>query len=165
MDDRVDRTLADWHRERPDLDMSHVGLTLRILLIGKYIERHAARSLAELDLQPWEFDVLGALRRQGEPCELSASELARKVVLTCSAMTHRISRLEERGLVARRRRPSDRRSVGVQLTSAGRQLVDRAVECRVAELSRLMDVVDGEDRDRVVGSLRTLLLRLEAEEE
>lgn len=36
--DRIDQALADWQRERPDLDWSGAAITLRLVLLGKYVE-------------------------------------------------------------------------------------------------------------------------------
>lgn len=163
MKDRVDFTLAQWRLERPDLDLSHIGIVLRILLLGKAIEHHAARSLECLCLHPWELDVLGALRRQGPPYSLSAGELARRVVLTSSAMTHRITKLEQRGLVKRVTSAKDRRSVLVRLTDAGRRLADAGIEHRVREGAVLVDGLDAADREQLEELLRKLLASMDVD--
>ena len=46
-------------------------------------------------------------------------------------MTNRIDRLEERGFVARRADPDDRRSVIVRLTAKGRRAIDDAIGVRL----------------------------------
>ena len=159
-DDRIDRVLADWQRERPDLDWSGAAITLRLVLLGKYVEQHAAASFAPFGLQPWEFDVIGTLRRQGEPYTLSAGDLARSVLLTCSGMTHRLDRLQERGLVERVATPEDRRRVMVRLTAAGLALVDEAITRRSGEACDLVGALDGSQRDDLIRLLRTLVVRL-----
>jgi DNA-binding MarR family transcriptional regulator len=163
--DRVDQALAEWRAACPEHATEGPAVTLRLLVLGKYLEAHAAESLAPLGLQPWEVDVLGALRRQGEPYTLAAGKLARRLLLTCSGMTHRLDRLESRGLVARVPTPEDRRRVLVRLTEAGRALVDRAIELRICETERLLSVLDAAEREQLTGLLRRLALALEADHE
>lgn len=159
--DRVDRALAEWQAACPDLDLSASAVTLRLVLLGRYIEQQAKTSFAPFDIQPWEFDVLATLRRKGEPYELSAGELARSVLMTCSGMTHRLDRLQARGLVERAASPSDRRQVLVRLTPAGRELVDTAVRRRTESARQLMDLFSTDEAVRLSGDLRRLLIALE----
>ncbi|MDX5375403.1 MAG: MarR family transcriptional regulator [Gammaproteobacteria bacterium] len=159
--DRVDRALAEWQATCPDLDLTASAVTLRLVLLGRYMEQQAKTGLAPFDIQPWEFDVLATLRRKGEPYELSAGELARSVLMTCSGMTHRLDRLQARGLVERAASPSDRRQVLVRLTLAGRELVDTAVQRRAESACQLMDLFSTEEAARLAGDLRRLLIALE----
>lgn len=159
--DRIDEALAAWRRERPDLDFSAAAITLRLVLLGKYVEEHAARSFAPFGLQPWEVDVLSSLRRQGPPYTLSAGELARSVLLTCGAMTHRLDRLQERGLVERRPSAEDRRSVLVTLTEQGLALTEEALARRLADVRALVGVLGEAERDLLEALLRRLTAALE----
>lgn len=159
--DRIDQALADWQRERPDLDWSGAAITLRLVLLGKYVEQHAAASFAPFGLQPWEFDVIATLRRQGAPYTLSAGDLARSVLLTCSGMTHRLDRLQQRGLVERAAAPEDRRRVMVRLTDAGLELVEEAIARRSCEACGLVEALTESERQQLQSLLRTLVLRLD----
>jgi DNA-binding MarR family transcriptional regulator len=132
-------------------------------LFARLSRAHAAaseaidRTLADFGLNRGEFDVLASLRRSGTPFELSAGVLAHAVVLSPSAMTNRLKRLEDQGLVARRADPANGRVVLVALTTAGRRLVERAVVAHVATLDRLLSGFSA----REVRSLSGLLTRLE----
>jgi len=159
--DRVDRALAEWQATCPDLDLSASAITLRLVLLGRYIEQQAKTSFAPFDIQPWEFDVLATLRRKGEPYELPAGELARSVLMTCSGMTHRLDRLQARGLVARAASPADRRQVLVRLTPAGRDLVDSAVQRRSGAAQQVAELFSSEEAARLTDDLRRLLIALE----
>ena len=112
MGDQVDELLQDWNAERPELDYSALGVVVRIQLLGKLLQRSAEAALRPLQLKLWEYDVLSALRRKGRPYEQPATELARLTMLTTGAMTTRIDRLEEKGLVTRTTDPNDRRGRG-----------------------------------------------------
>lgn len=160
--DRIDQVLDDWRRERPDLDWSGAAIALRLVLLGKFLEQDASASFAPFDLQTGEFDVLATLRRQGAPYLLSAGELARSVLLTCSGMTHRLDRLEKRGLVERTDAAADRRRVMVRLTPAGKTLADRAMESRSRHICRLMEQLVAGQGDALQAQLRAMINRVDA---
>lgn len=141
MNDPVDKLLDQWSEERPELDWSGLGVVVRVTLLAKLMARSAEQALAPLDLRLWEYDVLSALRRQGSPYSLPASELARAALLSSGAMTTRIDRLAGKGLVRRTPDPDDRRGVNIRLTPRGARLIDAAIEARLrvadAQVARL----------------------------
>jgi hypothetical protein len=63
--DHVGRALAEWQAACPEFYLSASALTLRIVLLGRYIEQQARAGFTPFDIQPWEFDVLVTLRRKG----------------------------------------------------------------------------------------------------
>jgi DNA-binding MarR family transcriptional regulator len=86
-------------------------------------------------------------------------------MLSSGAITNRIDRLEERGLVRRTPDPADRRGVLVELTPAGRGAVDQAVERHLANEHRLLAGLTPAERDELAALLRRLLLTLDDVEE
>lgn len=158
MDDQVDKLLIQWTHERPELDWSGLSVVVRILFLSKVFRQSAEQALAPLRLKLWEYDVLSALRRQGPPFQMPATALARASMLTTGAMTNRIDRLEERGLVIREMEPSDRRGVNVRLTSRGRDLIDAAIEARLTAASAQLQVLSMAERRAVSDGLRKVLL-------
>lgn len=129
--DPIDEILDQWSEERPDLDTASLGVVIRVMTLYRSFRRQADQALEPLDLELWEYDVLSALRRQGEPYALPATRLARETDLSTGAMTNRIDRLETRGLVRRRSDRKDRRGVNVSLTATGRKLIDKAIQHRL----------------------------------
>jgi DNA-binding MarR family transcriptional regulator len=160
--DSVDKLLSQWRAERPDLDVSALGVAIRIEMLAKLMRRGTARNLARVGLKPWEYDVLSALRRQGEPYQLPASELARASLLTAGAMTTRIDQLEHRQLVRREPHPDDRRGILVSLTRKGLALVDRAIEDRLSAAESGTGCLGRRERGEAEAALRQLLLSFEA---
>jgi DNA-binding MarR family transcriptional regulator len=160
--DAVDRLLEQWHQERPELDVSGLGLAVRIEMIAKLLRRSTERSLSRLGLKTWQYDVLSALRRQGPPYELPSTELARASLLSSGAMTTRIDHLEEQGLVMRERDPYDRRGVRVRLTSRGLEVVDAAIHARFMAAEAGVNGLATEERAVIETGLRKLLLSLKA---
>jgi DNA-binding MarR family transcriptional regulator len=159
--DHVDEVLAQWLRERPDLDATPMGVVGRISRLGRFLERRLKPVFERYGLDGGLFDVLATLRRAGAPYRLSPTELFSSVMLSSGAMTSRLDRLERAGLVARTPDPDDRRGVLVELTLQGRELVDRAVEAHVANEWRLVGALTSEEQAELAGLLRKLLVSFE----
>lgn len=157
MADAVDAILAQWARERPDVDASPMGIVGRISRAQQLLGRELKGFFAERGLDTSEFDVLATLRRHGAPYELTAGALLKAAMVTSGAITNRIDRLEAKGLVERVRDAEDRRSVRIRLTPQGLALVDELVGLHVANEHRLLAGLAPDDRERLAGALRTLL--------
>src|SRR5579862_1824037 len=137
-EDHVDRIVAAWRRERPELDVMPLAILGRLLRAATLADSVLAERIAEYGLRPGWFDLLAALRRAGEPHELTPTELMRATLLSSGGMTKRLDRLEEAGLVERRPDPRDRRGTLVALTARGRAAVDAALEGHIANEARLL---------------------------
>ncbi|WGP05151.1 MarR family transcriptional regulator [Bacillus subtilis] len=125
--DEVDRIVAAWRRERPDLDVSPMEILSRVSRLARQLDLARKASFSDYGIEGWAFDVLSALRRAGEPYQLSPSTLLQETLVTSGTMTNRIDRLVARGWVDRRPDPGDRRGVLVQLSDSGRATVDSAL--------------------------------------
>ncbi len=156
MTDRIDRLLDQWSEERPELDCSGLDVVARVQDVAKILRRSEDEALDTLGLKMWEYDVLSALRRQGRPYRMPATELARESLLSSGAMTNRIDRLEERDLVQREPDPEDRRGVLVKLTPAGRRLVDEAIEARLEIANEQLSGLSRKERDAISNGLRKI---------
>ena len=110
--DDVDRIVEAWQRERPDLDVSPLEVLSRVSRIGKRVETFRKTAFKTSGLESWEFDVLAALRRAGKPFQLSPKNLLAETLVSSGAMTHRLGKLEAKGLVERASHPEDGRGVG-----------------------------------------------------
>jgi DNA-binding MarR family transcriptional regulator len=161
--DIIDALQDDWSLQRPDLDTDAMGVVLRIQALEKILGDQAAERLQQFGLHWWQYDVLSALRRQGPPYLLAASELAEAGMLTSGAMTNRIDRLEQKGLVRRLHDPEDRRRVLVQLTETGLQRVDLATKARFETAAAALACLGARQRQQLSGLLRRLLLAQETE--
>jgi DNA-binding MarR family transcriptional regulator len=159
--DHVDRLLEQWAAERPDLDVSPMGVIGRLSRLSRLIDLELRRTFSEHDLDAASFDVLATLRRSGP---LTPSALMASSMITSGAVTQRVDRLAERGLVARRSSESDRRSFEITLTRAGRALIDRALPDHVATEHRLLAALSRPERDELAATLRALLESLEDKE-
>jgi DNA-binding MarR family transcriptional regulator len=160
MKDRIDRILAQWKRERPDLETRAMGLVGRIQRAAAALRPRLDETHEASGLQGESFDVLASLRRSGPPYQLSPTQLYREMMLTSGAMTNRIDRLEEAGLVARRPDPGDRRGTLVRLTPKGKALIDAATTKHVANEERLLAVLTAREQQQLTDLLRKLLVAL-----
>jgi DNA-binding MarR family transcriptional regulator len=159
--DHVDDIVAQWQRERPDLNVEPLGLFGRLFRVVHLADAALGKELGRHDLLPGWFDLLAALRRAGAPYELKPTELMRATLLSSGGMTKRLDRLEEARLIERRPDPADRRGTLVQLTPRGEAVIDRAVETHVANEERLLGALAPTDRRALDDLLRTLLSALE----
>ena len=157
MRDEVDELIEAWGRERPDLDLAPVAVFSRVSRLARRLDLERRQAFTEHGIESWEFDVLAALRRAGEPYELSPGRLLRATLVTSGTMTNRVDRLAARGLVERLPDPADRRGVLVRLTSGGRAAVDGAFTALLEAERALLGELDEADRDRLAALLRGLL--------
>lgn len=158
--DHVDLILAQWQRERPDLDPSPMGVIGRIARLSLILGRALEDTFAEYGLSRGEFDVLATLLRSGPPYALTPTMLFRDLMLSSGAMTNRLDRLERAGLVQRTPDPSDRRGTLIGLTSTGQERVSQALVAHVANETRLLAGLSPAQRTQLATLLRVLLLSL-----
>ena len=155
--DQVDRLVEAWARERPDLDLSPMEVLSRVTRLSHHLDVLRRSTFAAHGVEPWEFDVLAALRRAGAPYELSPGRLVRETLVTSGTMTNRVDRLERRGLVGRSPDPTDRRGVIVRLTPTGQRTVDDAMTDLLDRERDLLAELSAGDRDELAAMLRRLL--------
>jgi DNA-binding MarR family transcriptional regulator len=136
--DGVDRIIEQWAQERPDLETTAMAVFGRVFRLARVGGDEVEKVYARYGIGRPEFDVLATLRRSGPPYRLSPGALAGSMMLSSGGTTARLDRLERAGLVERSPSPTDRRSVLVQLTDAGREIVDGAVAAGLAEQRRLL---------------------------
>lgn len=156
MHDSVDQIIEQWGRERPELDVSPIGIIGRISRLARHFESEIGRNLAPFGITADEYDVLATLRRSGKPYALKPRDLLETMMVTSATVTHRIDKLERRGLVERSPDPGDRRGVVVRLTSEGKRLLDRASEAHVVRELEMVSGLTRKERDQLVGLLRRL---------
>ena len=159
--DRVDRILAQWNRERPDLDVGPMGLLGRLARLRTHLSREIDKTLAEHGLNAASFDVLATLRRSGPPHRLSPGELIATTMVSSGTMTNRLDQLEKAGLIERLNNPEDRRGVIIALTDKGYTLIDETVTAHVANQHRLVEGLSAEERAALDGLLRKFLVGFE----
>jgi DNA-binding MarR family transcriptional regulator len=157
MADQVDRLVAAWRRERPDLEVEPMEVLSRVSRLARHLELARKEAFGRLGLEQWQFDVLAALRRSGPPYEMTPGELLTETLVSSGAMTHRIDQMEAAALVARQPDPDDGRVVRVRLTDSGREAVDVALGSLLDRERQLLSQLNPADQARLSALLRELL--------
>jgi MarR family 2-MHQ and catechol resistance regulon transcriptional repressor len=125
---------------------------------------HAVALLVERDIAAQglclsDFTVLEALLHKGP---LTISEIQAKVLLAAGSMTAAVDRLERRGLVARKAIARDRRARRIELTAAGRRLIEGAFREHARHLEEAISVLNENEKAQVYGGLKKLGLSVAA---
>lgn len=159
--DSVDYLLADWARERPDLDFSPLAVVYRIGQVRRLLEQRMAEVFARHGLTAADFLVIVTLRRAGEPYRMPQARLMDALGLTSGTVSLRLDRLVKAGSVTREPDPNDRRGSIIQLTDAGLRLFDAVAPEHLANEDRLLSALTADQRTELAGLLRHLLVSLE----
>ncbi|WP_437613024.1 MarR family winged helix-turn-helix transcriptional regulator [Erwinia sp. V71] len=159
--DAVDAILEQWRRERPDLDASPMGPIGRLKRCTMLLEPRVEAAIALHGLAVWEFDMLATLRRSGEPYCLSPTALFSTLMVTSGTMTHRLKRLEERELIERKPNADDARSMLVQLTPKGVEVINKAVEDHVDNERKILSLLSPQTLAELDNALSLFMLELE----
>jgi len=154
--DEVDRIVTAWRHVRPDLELEPLTVFSRVSRLARHLDLARRTAFARHSLETWEFDVLSALRRAGEPFRLSPGTLVTQTLVTSGTMTNRIDRLESRGFVQRHRSPDDRRGVLVELTAEGLARVDAAMSDLLDIEAKVLTALSPAERPQLAALLRTV---------
>lgn len=157
MDTHVDL----WAGELADLDRDVEGITVRLQVVTRYLERRREAVLAEYGLQLWEFKTLHMLRRGGAPYRATPGQLARQLGMSPAALTNRLDALERRGYVERTHDRDDRRKVTATLTRAGNELWERGIGDILRVENELIHQLPTDQRTQLNDLLRLLVLATE----
>jgi DNA-binding MarR family transcriptional regulator len=161
--DSVDRIVAEWGAERPDLAVDPVEVLTRLGRVSTRVDEELAAVFAQYDLSAADFTVIAALRRAGAPFTLPQSVLMARLRLTSGTVSVRLGRLEGKGVVTRAPSSDDGRGVTVTLTDKGAQLFDRVAPVHLANEDVLLSALNPDERHRLAGLLRKLLVAFEHE--
>lgn len=162
--DEVDRIVAAWRHERPDLDVSPMEILSRVSRLARQLDLARKSSFSDYGIEGWAFDVLSALRRSGEPYQLSPSTLLQETLVTSGTMTNRIDRLVTAGWVERLPDPGDRRGVLVRLTADGRATVDSALADLLVKEREILSDLTPAGRRKLASLLRQLSTGFDGDE-
>ncbi|THV39466.1 MarR family winged helix-turn-helix transcriptional regulator [Glycomyces buryatensis] len=155
-EDAVDRIVAQWRREMPDLELDAMAAFGRIHRVSRKVGDRNHAAFAEFGIGRNEFDVLASLRRSGEPFTLSPKQIGASLMLSSGGLTGRLDKLESAGFVERLPDPSDRRGLKIRLTEAGREAVEGALRAELVILEDALSELDAKERKDLGALLRKL---------
>ena len=159
--DSIELLLSQWKTELPDLDNWPFAIFGRIWRLSAQLMSMVEDWLTPLGLTFETFSVIVTLRRIGAPYELNPTTLYRESLLSSGAMTNRIDRAEEAGLVKRIADPNDRRGTLVRLTPKGMIVADQAIRAHFSSLAHVFSELDRDDRKQLAALLSKLLSSIE----
>jgi DNA-binding MarR family transcriptional regulator len=163
--DHIDEWLElAWLQDIPNLDLEVEGIVDRMNGLSRRFKRSLNAVISEHDMTYEEWDVLGALRQAGPPFRRSAGELAKRTELSSGAMTSRLDRLEDAGLVKRIPDPDDRRGVHVELTAKGEKKWIQSAGAEAAFEALIGAALNKREKEQLNSLLRKLMLEFEKRE-
>lgn len=160
--DSVDLCTVDVTARYAQIDPQVEGVVSRVGAIEKHVSKAFDETLARHGLTHAEYRMLLRLATRSADNRMSAGDLSRALLLSSGAMTNRIDRLEKVGLLRRLPDPRDRRGVLVELTDAGRELIDDAVVEQAAKEIDVLGALSSKELATLNGLLRKVLSSLEA---
>jgi DNA-binding MarR family transcriptional regulator len=159
--DSVDRGISEWPPELQNIDLEIEAAVQRMQHIVKAIRGRMDETLAEFNLSYGEWGMLGHLTWAGPPYRSSPGRLAQKEGLSSGAMTNRLDRLEEAGLIRRLPDPDDRRALVVELTENGHQLWLEALGAQASKEAAVAAALSRKELKELNILLRKVLLEFE----
>ena len=125
--------------------------------IGYAVSRRFRQTLAPLELEPREFALLRAVSvAEGQ----SQQAIGERLQIPPSRMVAFVDALERRSLLERRHNPLDRRTRELHLTSAGRQLLERAFQLAAGLEQDLCADLSTPEREQLIGLMQRVGLQL-----
>lgn len=160
-EDDVDRHIARWKPQIQGLDPQIEGAITRMQDLMRRLARSHTAAFAGSSFSREDYNTLHALMVQPYPAEATPAQLAEACHVTRAAMTSRIDRLVDAGLVTREVDPVDRRRVIVRPTSSGRAKWIELVGEGMARERELLRALSQQEKTQLNALLRKLLLSLE----
>jgi DNA-binding MarR family transcriptional regulator len=161
--DHVDRFLEE--SVLPGVDVEVEGIVDRINGLRRRFHKLLDETLAEFGLNSGEWKALNQLQLAGPPHRRSVGEMAAWAELSSGAMTNRIDRLEQAGLVKRIPDPNDRRGVLVELTDKGEHTWEEALRSGAANEALIAAALTDDEKRQLNALLRLLMREFERREQ
>lgn len=147
---------AAWQRELPGVRTESIEIITPVWRIAKVLADERRRTLTTLGVDPSTLDLLSVIRRAGPPYELTTREIARRTLITAGAVSQRVARAEQAGLVERSSSSASRRAVAVTLTEAGHRLIETTVRRLLDREAELISALSAAECASLAGMLATL---------
>ncbi|MFV2171909.1 MarR family winged helix-turn-helix transcriptional regulator [Actinomadura sp. LOL_016] len=161
--DSIDRHIARWGREVPDLDPTIEGVVTRMQMLVRHLQRRKEAGLAEREVKMWEYEILWRLRSAGEPYRMAPTRLAEVLDVHPATLTNRLDRLTKSGYVTREHASEDRRSLLVALTEKGHDAWSSTIGDQIASERALLAPLCEAEREQLVVLLRKVTLAAESD--
>jgi len=142
----------------PDIETRIVASIRRIM---RAVDLHSRHLVDEFGLTGPQLAVLQAVTR----CEpATPGAIARSVRISAATTTGILTRLQKRGLIVRTRGESDRRTVRVDLTDAGRKALAAAPSLLQDRFRDQLVHLEGWERSMILSVLQRIATMMDAED-
>jgi len=145
---------------RPDVDPTVTELVLNVLTAGQLLMNRLEETLRPFRLSSSTFTLLQIVAGDTDPVTPSQIAARAPVPVTTATVTGLIDTCEKHGWVERRRHPTDRRMVIVDITAAGRTLLADVVPVVLAAERRWTATTTPAGRRRLTNGLGELVEHL-----
>ncbi|WP_162826700.1 MarR family winged helix-turn-helix transcriptional regulator [Pseudolabrys taiwanensis] len=163
--DAIDIFIAEWARQRPDLDFQYLATVGRVVRIAAHLRERMDTWLKPFGLT-WEmFDLLASLQRSGDARGLRPTALYEACMLSSGATTNRIDRAEKLKLATRKPDPDDGRAARIALTKRGHAITAEAMTEHSYRAQEIADHLTQREQETLEALLRKLLRGLETAKE
>lgn len=159
--DDVDRHVARWVGQIEGLDPDVEGAITRMQAVLRRLNRLHQEGAEEWDLSLEDYNTLHALMIQPYPTEATPAQLADTCHVTRAAMTSRVDRIADAGLVTRTVDPSDRRRILVRPTAKGRATWQHYVAEAMEREASVLQALSAAEKRQLNALLRKVLLSLD----
>ena len=149
----VSDIVDSWTRELPGARTDAIAVITPLWRTAKSLADDRRRTLAALGIDPSTLDLLSVIRRAGPPYELTTREITERTLVTAGAISQRIARAEDAGLVTRSSSTASRRAVAVRLTDAGHRLIEATVRQLLAHEAQLVASLTDTERAALASAL------------
>ena len=147
-----------WHQNDPALDVRPIEVFGRLRHLQAQHDQALSPLYSGAPINESEIAVLIFLRHAEGPT--IARRLAAQRGCSAAAMGKLLTKLGSRGLVTRRPNPADRRAVLVEITEAGREIVDEYFPRQLALEAEILDGLPDEWVAQLIVSMDELAARL-----
>lgn len=154
--DAVDRIVDGWVRQVPDFDSGPIQVFGRLNRVARLLDNNLRVFFQEHGLGIADYDLMAALFRMGPPYMAKPSSIARASLLTSAGVTLRVDRMVKTGMVKRVSNLDDRRSVYVQLTDEGIDVVERVALLNRKRQRRMLDTLTPDEAAMLESVFRKL---------
>jgi DNA-binding MarR family transcriptional regulator len=144
----------------PQIDPEVEGIVSRVDKIDRHLKNAFRASLGQAGLTKEEWKVILALSRGVR----SHGRLCRDLDVSTGAMTNRLDKLEDRGLIKRAPDPGDRRGVLLELTDGGRERLEEYIDAGASREIELLSGLSLAEKRELNVLLSKLLLSLQQRE-
>ena len=144
---------ADFHEQTPDANVLATEAVMNTIRTADMAFERIGRLLRPLTVSAAGGLVLGQLRDHGA---MSPSELGERLIVTRATVTGLLDSLERRGFVQRTANPTDRRSLVVEITPTGLEVLQEVRTIIHRNETAWMRVLSEEELHTYIGLLHRI---------